>query len=63
MACARYFGCVPSAVSNWLATNRIPDRYHLRLKAQLEARGYDVDVHALGWLSRRDTRPDVECFM
>lgn len=52
---ADFLEVVDSAVSNWKrAEDGIPRSYHLKLKAQLEARGFEVDAQALGWLTERD---------
>lgn len=32
-----------SAVSNWIAANRFPDRLHLRVERECKAKGIDYD--------------------
>lgn len=42
-ATARIFGVLPSAVSNWKAAGRFPQRLHYRLSREAEARGMKLD--------------------
>jgi hypothetical protein len=37
------FGVTVPAVSNWIADNRFPDRLHLRVLRECEARGITYD--------------------
>tara|TARA_R100001244_G_scaffold2541_1_gene3934 strand:- start:10680 stop:10886 length:207 start_codon:yes stop_codon:yes gene_type:complete len=51
-AVADLFGVLPSAVSNWKAAGRFPDRLHLRVFLECQSRGVSVPPELLSTTSR-----------
>lgn len=51
---AKLFGVNPSAVSNWKAANRFPDRLHYRIAVEMQARGLEISPELFGGLSPSD---------